>query len=459
VLSSGNPSGILFWYRSSPREIIPVDEDAVTLDDPPSTGTGMREVLLDPRGRLQRFRSVPPQFDDSRSVAPPPPWSTLFEAAGLSMSSFAEATPQWAPPDYADVRAAWTGPHPAVKDVTLRIEAAAYRGKPVFFDVIGPWTDPERMQPDKESIADQILVALIVTVLGGLIAVAGVLARRHIRSNRADRRGAWRVTAYLAMAGVLAWVLRASHSSSMEGEVALLFRSAATLALLGVIFWTLYVAVEPYVRKLWPDALLGWSRLLSGHIRDPRVGRDLLIGLVFGIALVLIDVGKATITPALGYPAPYPRYGFSEAMLGAGSSAFWAALLESLSAIGGALFAALGIVIARLVLRLRWLAVIVTALFLSLVATYDMSAMPMSLVFPLTSGVLLTMVAMRYGLLSLVVAWFTWGLAGAVPMTLQFSHWRADASNWTLALLIGLTLFGFYASRAGQPLFGEILKD
>ena len=64
------------------------------------------------------------------------------------MSSFAEATPQWAPPDYADVRAAWTGPHPTVKDVTLRIEAAAYRGKPVFFDVIGPWTDPERMQPD-----------------------------------------------------------------------------------------------------------------------------------------------------------------------------------------------------------------------------------------------------------------------------------------------------------------------
>ena len=67
-------------------------------------------------------------------------------------------------------------------------------------------------------------------------------------------------------------------------------------------------------RKFWPDALLGWSRLLTGHIRDPRVGRDLLIGMAFGVALALIDVGKATIIPALGFPAPYPRYGFGEEM-------------------------------------------------------------------------------------------------------------------------------------------------
>jgi hypothetical protein len=44
-------------------------------------------------------------------------------------------------------------------------------------------------------------------------------------------------------------------------------------------------------------------------------------------------------------------------------------------------------------------------------------------------------------------------------MTLEFPHWRADASNWILALLIGLTRFGFYASRAGQPVFGPILRE
>jgi serine/threonine-protein kinase len=459
VLSTGDPSGILFWYRSSPRQIVPIDEDTVSLEDPPSFDTGMREVVLDPRGRLQRFRSVPPQFDESTANAAAPQWNTMFEAAGLPMSSFTEATPQWAPPDFADTRAAWTGPHPTMKDVTLRIEAAAYRGKPVYFDVIGPWTDPERMEPDRQSRADQIFIGLIFTTLAVLIAVAGVLARRHIQTNRADRRGAWRVTLYLAIAGMLSWVLRASHSSSLEGEIGIFFRSAGILALLGLIFWTLYVAVEPYVRKLWPDALLGWSRLLTGHIRDPRVGRDLLIGMVFGVALILIDVGKATIIPALGFAAPYARYGFGEEMYGDSASAFWGALIESVSAIGSALFAAFGIVIARLVLRIRWLAILVTMLFLSLTAVYDMATMPYSLVFPLASGALLTLVATRFGLLSLVVAWFTWGILAAVPLTLEFSHWRAFPSNWTLAMLIALALFGFYASRAGKPLFGSILAE
>jgi hypothetical protein len=384
----------------------------------------------------------------------------MFEAAGLSMSTFVEATPQWAPPDFADTRAAWTGPHPALKDVTLRIEAASYRGVPVFFDVVGPWTEPERMQLDSRSLGDQVLVALIFTTFFGLIAAAAVLARRHLRANRADRRGAWRVTAFLAIAGSVSWLIRASHSSSVEGEVGLLFRAAGDLAMLGVIFWTVYVALEPYVRRFRPDALLGWSRLLAGHIRDPRVGRDVLIGMAFGVALVMVDVAKVTILPALGYPAPTPRYGFSEGMLAGASGAFWVALLESLAAVGGALFATFGIVVARLVLRVRWLAIVVTVLFLSLFATSDMAeAMPLSLLFPLMSGALLTLVAIRFGLLSLAVTWFAWGMLGAVPLTLEFSHWRADASNWTLALLVGLTLFGFYASRAGQPLFGEIVKD
>jgi hypothetical protein len=136
-------------------------------------------------------------------------------------------------------------------------------------------------------------------------------------------------------------------------------------------------------------------------------------------------------------------------MYGDSAAAFCGALIESVSAIGSALFAAFGIVIARLVLRIRWLAIGVTMLFLSLTAVYDMSAKPYSLVFPLTSGALLTLVAMRFGLLSLVVAWFTWGMLAAVPMTLEFSHWRAIPSNWTLAMFVCLALFGFYASRAG----------
>jgi len=35
------------------------------------------------------------------------------------------------------------------------------------------------------------------------------------------------------------------------------------------------------------------------------------------------------------------------------------------------------------------------------------------------------------------------------------THWSAAGSNQTIGLVIALTLFAFYASRAGQPLFGK----
>ena len=76
---------------------------------------------------------------------------------------------------------------------------------------------------------------------------------------------------------------------------------------------------------------------LDGSV-SARVGRDLLIGMVFGVALILVDVGKATISPALGYSAPYARYGFGEEMYGDSAAAFWAVLIVSVNAIDGALF-------------------------------------------------------------------------------------------------------------------------
>ena len=71
----------------------------------------MTLVILDTLGRLAEFRRVPPQRT-IRDPAPaaPPRRDALFEAAGMNLSAFTPVTPQWAPRDFADTRAAWEGP-------------------------------------------------------------------------------------------------------------------------------------------------------------------------------------------------------------------------------------------------------------------------------------------------------------------------------------------------------------
>ena len=77
-------------------------------------------------------------------------------------------------------------------------------------------------------------------------------------------------------------------------------RALAHAMLHGVTVWVLYMAIEPYVRRVWPRMLVSWTRLLSGRLRDPLLGRDVLIGLLVGCgmwaayqyALVMEQMGR-----------------------------------------------------------------------------------------------------------------------------------------------------------------------
>ena len=42
--------------------------------------------------------------------------------------------------------------------------------------------------------------------------------------------------------------------------------------------WLIYIALEPFLRRRWPHRIISWNRLLRGNLRDPLVGRDILIG-------------------------------------------------------------------------------------------------------------------------------------------------------------------------------------
>ncbi len=459
ALGGARPPVVRFWYRTSPGPMRPT-ERRVSREDPPATFTGSQTLVLDPEGRLVAFRAVPPQEDPGEDRAAPADWVPLFAAAGFSPDAFTSVAPQWLPRDYADERAAWEGPSGGTIDVPIRIEAAAYRGKPVWFEVVGPWTQATRMSGRAIPLADFILQGVVVVAAVALVAFAGLLARQNVRANRADRRGAARLAAYVLIAGCAVWAIGSHHTLDLGALLAGFFRHGGQAALFAGIVWIVYVAVEPYVRRVAPDTLLGWSRLLAGHVRDPRVGRDTFIGLTVGIALALGDLARTVALPWLGYPAPRPPYALQPDLLSGGllQAARWldASTAETMEA----MFTVLLLVVLRLLLRRNWLFWSVTAFVLALMSTrYMGSTTNWIMLFPLAAGALLTFVVVRYGLLSLVVARFVWGILVATPMTLEMNHWSATASNATIALLVGLALFAFYASRAGQPLLGAVLRD
>jgi hypothetical protein len=124
-----------------------------------------------------------------------------------------------------------------------------------------------------------------------------------------------------------------------------------------------------------------------------------------------------------------------------------------------ALLNVLIVVVLRLVLKRNWLTMPLSVILLSTSLNYLGGSGPVTLLFPILGGVLVTLVTVRYGLLSLVVARVIWDLLYTVPMMPVMSHWSAAAGNFTIALLLALTLWAFYASRAGQPLLGSLLGD
>jgi hypothetical protein len=74
-LTTGSPVTLSFWYRTSPRLLVPGRVDAsVTTSDPPLTVSGMTLVVLDTQGRLQEFHAVPPQVDPVGGPATAPRW-------------------------------------------------------------------------------------------------------------------------------------------------------------------------------------------------------------------------------------------------------------------------------------------------------------------------------------------------------------------------------------------------
>jgi len=444
--AAGLPPLVRFWYRESPQDLTGTHEFDTIPDyfNPPQEISGMIRLRTDPEGRLLDLDAVPPQKESPAASAAPFDWNRLFTAAGLNIALWKPAEPEWTPLANWDSRAAWTGVDP-VTGSALRVEAAAWRGTPVFFRIIGDWTKPERIQPATPGQGGTPVVLLVIIYL--VFAAACFIAWFNHKQGKEDRRGALTLATlyFVLMAG--GRYLATAHSASTE-EIDTFWRVVGLALINGGLAWILYLALEPWVRRRWPHTMIGWTRYAAKGIRDPLVGRDLLIGIAAGSLFAV-----ATYVQVVCHgPGSAPNLPAFEALVGVRYSVYL--LTSSLcNSIFTALFFLFLFFVLRVLLRRQWLATIVfialATLFIS-GASFDW----IDNLFHIAYAALFAFLLLRFGLLALMVAVAVEDVLGNVP-------WTAGPSAINLAALALVTIPAVYAFRtslAGRPLLrGDLL--
>jgi serine/threonine-protein kinase len=456
-LSSGQPAAIYFWYRQSPHPFSISADGFVDEEYPPRDLPGMTTLTLDTLGRLRSLYAVPPA--QSSGVDPATSdWSQLFAESGLDQTKFQTVPSLWTPPHETTVRAAWEGSYPDQPNSRIHIEAGAFEGKPVYFEIFDVWDQPRDVQTSIARFRQRTLLFLLLAIFITVMVGSALLALRNVRLGRGDRKGAFRLAGFLLVVFFLRWLFT-SHHVATEAEAFNFIAGVQRILYWTFFFWVVYLAFEPFVRRRWPGRIVSWSRVLAGGFRDPLVGRDILIGAVFGLGIILSNFYLASLVPQwFGYPPPIPWFDFPATQL-LGIRSFPFGITQQ---IFGGLFQSF-----ILLFFLLLLYIILRRERLAAVAVWLIGTVALSLTHETALGVpfsclaafLVVWVLYRYGLLALISAIFFLHLHIFYPVTSDFSAWYA--ADFVLALLIALALagFGFYTSLAGQPLFRAALPD
>lgn len=456
---TARPSLLQYWYRQSPDDMQAsgfrsnlLTPGIITETDPPIALSGMINLHLDPQGRLTFFQAIPPEKLDAKKgverAAAPFDWSVLFTAAGLDPSKFQPAESVWNSLAASDARMAWTGVWPGTTR-PLRVEAASFQGKPVYFHLIGDWTKPQRMvSTEKKSFGDKAGRIIGIILLVGGLTWACFLARRNYLRGRGDRQGALRLAIAIFLLEIAIFLCR-SHFATVGDTISLSVITISTALFVSGVIWMLYMAIEPWVRRTWPKTIVSWTRLLAGSFRDPVLGRDVLLGSALGVVWILVFMVRYIVTMHLGAS---PGLGSTDALMG-GRVALGGWLLQWPQSIQSALFFFLLLLGLKYLLRNQWLAALVfVAIFAGprgLASSYMSVDLPaLALVYAIA-----VLIVIRFGLVPLVIAIFTVDMLGNVPFSADFSSWYMTTSILALLSVIVIAGWGFYHSLGGQPLW------
>jgi serine/threonine-protein kinase len=443
-LVQGQPSVLFFSYSQSPQPIVPMGALGTVTADDPKRIPGWVDIRLDPQGRLVFFQAVPQRETAASTSAID--WHKLFEAAGLDASRWTPAEPREIPLTAFDERKAWTGTYPNSPQMPLRIEAAAWKGRPVYFEMFGPWRPEPTTAVDRTPIAVNVIVAIVLVALVVLI----LFALSNLRSGRGDLSGAVRLAAFVLVCNCISQFLSLHHTAT-PWEVSKLTEAVASALFLAALAWALYMAVEPYVRRHWPQVLIGWTRALEGHFRDPLVAGHILAGIAAGIGVAVLTSAADTVTGT--YRSPMASSLDTMGVIGG-----WFGLLARQPTFALTLFFLF--LLLRLLLRRTWLAVsLVVVAFAGLSVAIEPLAWLASAPFVVAMLLLNVAVSIRFGMLALTASLVLIPSFG-LPLTSHFSAWFAPQGWMEVAFVLAVALWSFRNALGGRKVLkGEFLES
>lgn len=250
----------------------------LAVPQPDSLDAGVETSAVD------RSDDAPDSRDETSTVREELNWAAYFELVQEKQQAYdsvpdARKPANWRPPIHTDHASVWQARGSSETQLIFGVRDEQL----VYFRRISETGDQSRFEVASNSLGGAGFLTLLTVIFSGLLAI------RNLKLGRTDARGGLRFAIYYFIVECVLGIVVIHHVASFAAESQQLANYLLYALTRSLRVWLYYVGFEPYVRRLWPDVLITWSRVVSGRFRDPVVGRDLLVGCAFAIAFALVE--------------------------------------------------------------------------------------------------------------------------------------------------------------------------
>ena len=198
--------------------------------------------------------------------------------------------------------------------------------------------------------------------------------------------------------------------------------------------------------------LVAWTRLISGRLRDPLVGKSILVGTVCGSLNALLHPLSHNAPGRLGDPLLPAWFNFH--LAGAAHHSLSDAAMHVVIAVFYGFALLLLLVLLRFLLRRQWLAAVVFLLIVSvMVSGRDFDLLPWGPLSVVLAALVILLVLLRFGVLALIACLYCHMMLQGAPLSPNLSAWYAHATLVPLGFVAAITCYGLYAATYGRPKF------